>query len=95
MRPQGEIRQQLLAAAPVQTPEGHGLSWLSLAAVAKVGLEQARRTVDNAARAGELVVVGEELQPLGRPRKLYARPAATDAAPAPGAELAQAWASFC
>lgn len=97
MRPQGEVRQLLLAAAPVACPEGLGRSIVSLAAAVRVSTDLARDTVRNAARAGDLVVVGEELQPMGRPRKLYARPAANDGCsdtPSTGADLAQAWAAF-
>jgi len=53
MRPRGEIRQAIAAAAE----QGPG-TWRDFAERARVGYEAAQRTVENMARAGQLVPAG-------------------------------------
>jgi hypothetical protein len=56
MRPSGEIRAVLLGALCEHGP----LPTRELCAITQVGLESARRTVDNLRRAGVLEIVGHE-----------------------------------
>lgn len=53
MRPAGEIRKALLDAVTALAVSGGG-SLRELAAAAQVPVDVARRTVDNACRAGEI-----------------------------------------
>lgn len=93
MRPRGEIRQALCSAA---AEVGGGATWRSLAARANVGFDAARRTVDNMAAAGELIVIGHHREPgVSRPMNLYAL--AVETAANDGAALEQVvrcWADF-
>lgn len=59
MRPAGEIRQALLQACEsllAQSQDGRAPTLREMAAEARVGLEAARRTVENMTRYGVLVV---------------------------------------
>jgi hypothetical protein len=47
-----------IARLAVDESRGEGVTWLDAAQAAQVGYEAARHTVDNMARAGELVRVG-------------------------------------
>jgi len=60
MRPQGEIRQVLAKAADELAEQRGNFSWRDVAEHAQVGYTAARRTVENMAKAGELVPVGSE-----------------------------------
>lgn len=106
MRPRGEIREALFHKAaelpvlplPDAGTEVRAGTWRDLAALACVGYEAARRTVDNMVTAGELIVVGHRRVPHAcRPMNLVARPVAGLAGMAPqstGDELARCWAEF-
>lgn len=59
MRPAGEERQALLLAAQALAQPGRGATLQELAAQACVGLQAARRTVDNMRRAGQLTKLQE------------------------------------
>jgi hypothetical protein len=68
MRPRGEIRSALFEAAErlAQVVDGvavDGPTWRDLAEAAQVGYDDARRTVENMARAGELVRIGSAKAP--------------------------------
>lgn len=63
-RPRGEIRQALCGAARSLHEERGSFSWVELAEKAQVGYAAARRSVDNMARAGDLVRVGYD-KPAG------------------------------
>lgn len=52
MRPAGEIRQALLQACMALATPDHGPTLREIAARAQVGLQAARRTMDNMCRAG-------------------------------------------
>ncbi len=79
MRPAAEVRQALCAAAQAAHACG-GLTLRDLAERACVGLEPARRTVDNMTRAGVLRKVGERrVDYRNRPVAVYA-PAVGDVA---------------
>ena len=58
MRPAGDVRTALLIACMELSASGHGATLRELAQRACVGLDSARRTVDNMARAGQLCVSG-------------------------------------
>lgn len=58
MRPPGGVRQALLVAAQELGTAGLRPTLVELAHRACVGLDAARRTVDNLRRAGHLHVVG-------------------------------------
>lgn len=58
MRPRGEVRQALGAAAQALALETGPATWRDIAARAQVGFDQARETVKDMARAGELVQAG-------------------------------------
>ena len=76
MRPAAEVRQALCAAAQAAHACG-GLTLRDLAERACVGLEPARRTVDNMTRAGVLRKVGERrVDYRNRPVAVYAPAAA-------------------
>lgn len=85
MRPPGEIRRALRDAAQAQFAErGQGATWRELAQRARIGLQVARRTVDNMARAGELQVAGSVRVPGAcRPMTAYVPATAPDPGPAP------------
>lgn len=100
MRPRGEIRAAMVAAAPPAPPPGvlGGATWRDLAQQACVSYGLARRTADNMVAAGELIVVGHRREAHAcRPMRVFARPADA-AAPAPVTqaldELATCWAAF-
>jgi hypothetical protein len=86
MRPRGEIRAALSAAAMAMAPvaEARGVTYLELAASAQVGYDVARATVKDMVKAGELVPVGDRRVPgIKRPLRTYtARQAANDASAA-------------
>ena len=74
MRPRGEIRSALsaaaLAIAPV--PDAGGVTYLELAATAQVGFDVARSTTKDMVKAGELVPVGFRQVPgIKRPLRTY------------------------
>ena len=83
MRPRGEIRAALSAAAQAMAPVARngGVTYLELAATAQVGFEVARNTVKDMVKAGELVPVGARPVPgIKRPLRTYiVRQAANDA----------------
>ena len=54
MRPAGEVRQALLNACTQLATPDRGPTLLEMAAVACVGMQAARRTVENMSRAGQL-----------------------------------------
>ena len=54
MRPAGEVRQALLNACTQLATPDRGPTLREMAAVACVGLQAARRTVENMSRAGQL-----------------------------------------
>jgi hypothetical protein len=56
MRPAGEVRHALLRAAEELVTPDRGPTLMELASCARVGLEAARRTVDNMKRCGALTV---------------------------------------
>ncbi len=60
MRPAGEIRQALRTALEALSPEQRvgGVTYRDLGRTALVGFEEARKTVKEMARAGELRPVG-------------------------------------
>lgn len=82
MRPRGEIRAALSAAALAMSPvaEARGVTYLELAAAAQVGYDVARNTVKDMVKAGELMPVGDRQVPgIKRPLRTYAvRQAAND-----------------
>lgn len=82
MRPRGEIRVALSAAALALAPiaEAQGVTYLELAATARVGQDAARMTVKDMVKAGELVPIGDRRVPgKKRPLRTYAaKPAAND-----------------
>ena len=58
MRPRGEIRQALGAAAQALALESGPATWRDIATKAQVGFDKARECVRNMERAGELVQAG-------------------------------------
>lgn len=73
MRPQGEIRAALGSAAHALAAEQGSATWRDMAVRAGVGLQAARRTVENMERGGALQSVGFEKRPHSRRwMKLYA-----------------------
>lgn len=83
MRPRGEIRAALSAAALAMSPvaEARGVTYLELAATAQVGYDVARNTVKDMVKAGELVPTERTRQVPGikRPLRTYTvRQAAND-----------------
>lgn len=90
MRPRGEIRAALSAAAltlcPVPEAMGTtdaevGVTYLDLAATAKVGFEVARTTTKDMVKAGELVPVGfRQVSGIKRPLRTYVAAAGNTAA---------------
>lgn len=60
MRPAGEVRAALLTACvELSANSGQGATLRELAQRACVGLESARKTIDNMARAGQLCIAGQ------------------------------------
>lgn len=90
MRPPGEIRQALGAAACALATECGGATWRDMAERAGVGYLAARRTVENMERAGALQPVGCEKRPHSRRWMTLYAPAANfaTAATATGCPLA-------
>lgn len=83
MRPRGEIRAALSAAALSLAPvaDAQGVTYLDLAATAKVGFEAARNTTKDMVKAGELVPVGFRQVPgIKRPLRTYVAAAGSTAA---------------
>ena len=79
MRPRGDVRRAIGAAAPGFGRAG--ATFRELAAHAGVGFALARKTADNMAACGELCRVGAvHVQGACRPLTLYAAPAAADEA---------------
>jgi hypothetical protein len=60
MRPRGEVREALLAAAVDLYGASGACTWVQMAQRAQVGYEVARTTAKNMATAGELVRVGKD-----------------------------------
>lgn len=84
MRPAGEIRQALLAAAKEYSAVG-GASLKELSAKACVGHDAARQCVTSMRRAGALRIVGErKVDYRNRPVAVYALPTQQDS-------VAQGW----
>lgn len=99
MRPRGEIRQALAAAADMLHQQRGAFTGRDVAMHAQAGWEATRRTLQNMVNAGELVVAGTARAPgVSRPLNLYRRPAADERATSDvAAELVQAvrrWADF-
>ncbi|MBY0455243.1 MAG: hypothetical protein K2Q11_10245 [Burkholderiaceae bacterium] len=61
MRPSGEVRAALQAACEKLAQPDQGVTMREMAAAACVGVDAARRTVDNMRRAGQIAVVGKRL----------------------------------
>lgn len=98
MRPRGEIREALFSAALSLREETGHFTWVDLAEKAQVGYEAARRSVDNMARAGELVRVGYD-KPEGSRVWLTLFEPAPESTPASQAEadlsaVVRTWAEF-
>jgi hypothetical protein len=97
MRPRGEVRQAI-GRAVEQFDASRAFTWRDVAHSACVGLEAARHTVQNMARCGELLVVGETPVPgVRRPMVCYVPVSPAEPAAQPGAALEQAirgWADF-
>lgn len=75
MRPAGEIRQVLWAAAQELSRSGGDVTWRDMALHAQVGLDAARFTVKNMVRDGWLEPVGTRRAPhANRPMRTL-RPA--------------------
>lgn len=64
MRPPGEVRLALREALFALAPEHGPMNFRQVAAAANVGASVAQVTLDNMARAGEVVVAGRE-KPAG------------------------------
>lgn len=98
MRPRLEIRSALASAARELVPAMGAVTWRELASHACVGWDVARRTVDNMARAGELVALGPKPVPgSNRPMTAYGLPGAAPAQAPSHMELAgvfSTWARF-
>lgn len=90
MRPPGEIRRALGAAAQALAAERGGATWRDIAERACVGYMVARRTTENMARSGALQPVGFEKRPHSRRWMTLYAPAANfaTAATATGCPLA-------
>jgi hypothetical protein len=58
MRPAGDVRQALFTAACTFHNQGMPATLRELAHKSQVGLDDARRCVDNMKRAGDLTIVG-------------------------------------
>lgn len=84
MRPAGDVRQALLAAARDLTTAARSPTLREIATHAKVGYSAARRTLDNMKRAGDVVVPRQRrVAYVNRPVDEYA-PAPAEAPPAEG-----------
>lgn len=74
MRPRGEVRAALSAAALALAPvaEARGVTYLELATTAQVGFQLARTTTKDMVKAGELVPFGFRQVPgIKRPLRTY------------------------
>ena len=72
MRPAGEVRQALLNACTQLATPDRGPTLREMAAVACVGMQAARRTVENMSRAGQLHRVrGRKVEYRNRPVAEY------------------------
>ena len=98
-RPRGEIRLALCQAAQALHQECGAFTWVQVAERAQVGYSFARRHVDNMARAGDLVRVGQD-KPAGSRvwMTLYepaeAAPVEGEAALADLDRVVRSWADF-
>lgn len=97
MRPAGDIRHALLRAAKDLQQQDKPITMRAMAHHAQVGLDAARRTVDNMRRAQQLVPAGEcPVAYRSRPVVVYKLPDQPQQdAPAPYVDLAAvftAWA---
>lgn len=83
-RPRGEVRQVLADAVGRLYAERGAVTYRVVAAEAKVGFETTRLTLENMARAGELVVAGKD-KPAGAAHwhNLYEPPGDDDDLPQP------------
>lgn len=73
MRPAGEVREALYTAACSFQSEGRAATLRELAHTSQVGLDDARRCVDNMKRAGALAIVGtRRVEYRNRPVAEYA-----------------------
>jgi hypothetical protein len=93
MRPRGELRAALRAAAEALAPPGsEGVTWRVLVRHACVGELMGRRTVVNMLRSGELVSAGTRSVPgICRPMRLIALPPPERPACLALRELQEAW----
>lgn len=92
MRPAGEIRQALRAAALALAEPARSPTMFELAATAQVGFASARRTIDNMRRAGELTIVRERrVDYRNRPVAEYAVAAFQPHERGDAGELAGCW----
>ena len=96
MRPRGEIRQAVAAAAGQLVAERGSFTGRDVAHAAQVAFEKARLTLKDMVRAGELVVVGETTAPgVCRPLNVYTQRAAQQGhAGADLCQVVQRWADF-
>lgn len=96
-RPRGEIRLALSQAAQALHQECGAFTWVQVAEKARVGYAAARMSVDNMARAGELVRVGRSKPAESRVWMTLFEPASQQESEAVGADLQQVvrnWAEF-
>lgn len=90
MRPAGDVRLALIQACEALAAKG-GATLRELAAAAKVGLDAARRAVDNLRRAGVLAVIGKRpVEYRNRPVAIYTLSALVPATAAEVVGLAEA-----
>lgn len=95
MRPRGEVRQAMAAAADTLVDQRGWFTGPDLARCTQVAFEKARLTLKDMVRAGELVVIGETTAPgVCRPLNKYSRPTAQAAAGADLQHVVQRWADF-
>lgn len=93
MRPRGEIRMALGAAA-AEMGRG-GATFRDLAHLSCVGLDEARMTLKDMTCAGELVVVGTSREPgVSRPLNLYAVPLRAEDSTHDLDDVVRCWADF-
>jgi hypothetical protein len=95
MRPRGEVRHAVAAAAQALVQQHGCFTGRDVAQCAQVGFETARLTLKNMVCAGELVVVGEaRTQGVCRPLNVYAYPTPPSAAGQDLLRAVQSWADF-
>jgi len=95
MRPRGEVRQAVAAAAGALVQQRGGFTGRDVAQCAQVAFEKARLTLKDMVLAGELVVIGQARAPgVCRPLNVYAQPAAQQTAGADLLRVVQRWADF-